>query len=78
MQDVLPEAVRQQHSLGSWLDDLEEAHSPTTLKRYERACRGLAMRVSQQLAVAVSEPAVGSYCIWSCHQAESAAGSYCI
>lgn len=55
MQDVLPETLRQQHGLGSWLDDLEEAHNPTTRPRYEQACRGLAMRVShQQLAVAVS------------------------
>jgi hypothetical protein len=54
MQDVLPVALRGQHGLGSWLDDLEEAHKPTTRRRYEQACRGLAMRVSWQTAVVIS------------------------
>lgn len=45
LQDVLPEEVQQKYGLGNWLEDLEEVHRPTTEAKYQRACKGVAMRV---------------------------------
>jgi RecG-like helicase len=45
LQDVLPEEVQQKYGLGNWLEDLEEVHRPTTEANYQRACKGVAMRV---------------------------------
>lgn len=48
--DVLPEEVRQQYSLAGWLEDMEEVHRPTTEASYQRACKGVALRVSRLTA----------------------------
>lgn len=52
MQDILPEALRQQYDLGSWLEDVQEVHRPTSEQQYKRACKGIAMRVRGASALA--------------------------
>jgi hypothetical protein len=49
MQDILPDSLRQQYGIGSWLEDVEEVHRPTSEQQYQRACKGIAMRVRRRL-----------------------------
>lgn len=45
MQDILPEALLRQYEMGSWLEDVQEVHRPTSEQQYKRACKGITMRV---------------------------------